>query len=163
MRESHGKPGEYVLSVFSDEQRRHFIIQFADVCTDLCCFYTNNLKNEQDTAPPHPRPPSLTESVPFRRHRLHHHPSAHRTSLHHETGHHQEVWSGVAQPCHQGNAHSCMYPNIREWSCPLLMTSSFCVQDKKWILNHEDVALGELLGKVSNLNSSSSNSPSALH
>ena len=32
VRESHGKPGEYVLSVFSDEQRRHFIIQYADVC-----------------------------------------------------------------------------------------------------------------------------------
>lgn len=32
VRESHGKPGEYVLSVFSDEQRRHFIIQLADVC-----------------------------------------------------------------------------------------------------------------------------------
>lgn len=31
VRESHGKPGEYVLSVFSDGQRRHFIIQFADV------------------------------------------------------------------------------------------------------------------------------------
>lgn len=31
VRESHGKPGEYVLSVFSDEQRRHFIIQYADV------------------------------------------------------------------------------------------------------------------------------------
>ncbi|XP_072272205.1 tyrosine-protein kinase Fer isoform X1 [Pyxicephalus adspersus] len=31
VRESHGKPGEYVLSVFSDSQRRHFIIQFADV------------------------------------------------------------------------------------------------------------------------------------
>lgn len=31
VRESHGKPGEYVLSVFSDDQRRHFIIQFADV------------------------------------------------------------------------------------------------------------------------------------
>uniref|UniRef100_A0A8C2ARJ5 Tyrosine-protein kinase n=1 Tax=Cyprinus carpio TaxID=7962 RepID=A0A8C2ARJ5_CYPCA len=30
VRESHGKPGEYVLSVFSDAQRRHFIIQFAD-------------------------------------------------------------------------------------------------------------------------------------
>ncbi|XP_035847522.1 tyrosine-protein kinase Fer-like [Sander lucioperca] len=33
VRESHGKPGEYVLSVFSDEQRRHFIIQYADVGT----------------------------------------------------------------------------------------------------------------------------------
>lgn len=33
VRESHGKPGEYVLSVFSDAQRRHFIIQFADVST----------------------------------------------------------------------------------------------------------------------------------
>lgn len=32
VRESHGKPGEYVLSVFSDGQRRHFIIQFVDVC-----------------------------------------------------------------------------------------------------------------------------------
>lgn len=31
MRESHGKPGEYVLSVFSDGQRRHFIIQYVDV------------------------------------------------------------------------------------------------------------------------------------
>lgn len=31
MRESHGKPGEYVLSVYSDGQRRHFIIQFVDV------------------------------------------------------------------------------------------------------------------------------------
>lgn len=31
VRESHGKPGEYVLSVFSDDQRRHFIIQYADV------------------------------------------------------------------------------------------------------------------------------------
>ncbi|KAM9694397.1 tyrosine-protein kinase Fer isoform 4-T12 [Trichechus inunguis] len=30
VRESHGKPGEYVLSVYSDGQRRHFIIQFAD-------------------------------------------------------------------------------------------------------------------------------------
>uniref|UniRef100_A0A3P9PST8 SH2 domain-containing protein n=1 Tax=Poecilia reticulata TaxID=8081 RepID=A0A3P9PST8_POERE len=29
VRESHGKPGEYVLSVFSDDQRRHFIIQFS--------------------------------------------------------------------------------------------------------------------------------------
>lgn len=31
VRESHGKPGEYVLSVFSDGQRRHFIIQYVDV------------------------------------------------------------------------------------------------------------------------------------
>ncbi|TSO37115.1 Tyrosine-protein kinase Fer [Bagarius yarrelli] len=30
VRESHGKPGEYVLSVFSESQCRHFIIQFAD-------------------------------------------------------------------------------------------------------------------------------------
>ncbi|KAM6364427.1 tyrosine-protein kinase Fer-like isoform 2-T2 [Pluvialis apricaria] len=30
VRESHGKPGEYVLSVFSDGQQRHFIIQYAD-------------------------------------------------------------------------------------------------------------------------------------
>ncbi|XP_034870913.1 tyrosine-protein kinase Fer isoform X2 [Mirounga leonina] len=30
VRESHGKPGEYVLSVYSDGQRRHFIIQFVD-------------------------------------------------------------------------------------------------------------------------------------
>ncbi|XP_073933093.1 tyrosine-protein kinase Fer isoform X4 [Castor canadensis] len=31
VRESHGKPGEYVLSVYSDGQRRHFIIQFVDI------------------------------------------------------------------------------------------------------------------------------------
>ncbi|KAK7880988.1 hypothetical protein WMY93_032383 [Mugilogobius chulae] len=30
VRESHGKPGEYVLSVYSEGQRRHFIIQYAD-------------------------------------------------------------------------------------------------------------------------------------
>nr|2KK6_A Chain A, Proto-oncogene tyrosine-protein kinase FER [Homo sapiens] len=30
VRESHGKPGEYVLSVYSDGQRRHFIIQYVD-------------------------------------------------------------------------------------------------------------------------------------
>lgn len=35
VRESHGKPGEYVLSVFSDGQRRHFIIQYADVSLTL--------------------------------------------------------------------------------------------------------------------------------
>lgn len=38
VRESHGKPGEYVLSVFSDGQRRHFIIQYADV---RLCYSTN--------------------------------------------------------------------------------------------------------------------------
>lgn len=38
VRESHGKPGEYVLSVFSDDQRRHFIIQYADVSQCLIKF-----------------------------------------------------------------------------------------------------------------------------
>lgn len=38
VRESHGKPGEYVLSVFSDDQRRHFIIQYADVSWCLKMF-----------------------------------------------------------------------------------------------------------------------------
>lgn len=33
VRESHGKPGEYVLSVYSEGQRRHFIIQYTDVST----------------------------------------------------------------------------------------------------------------------------------
>ncbi|EDL91831.1 tyrosine protein kinase FLK, isoform CRA_b [Rattus norvegicus] len=63
VRESHGKPGEYVLSVYSDGQRRHFIIQFVD-----------NLYRFEGTG----------------------------------------------------------FSNI---------------PDKKWVLNHEDVSLGELLGK----------------
>uniref|UniRef100_A0AAQ5YZ65 Tyrosine-protein kinase n=1 Tax=Amphiprion ocellaris TaxID=80972 RepID=A0AAQ5YZ65_AMPOC len=71
VRESHGKPGEYVLSVFSDEQRRHFIIQ-----------YEHHFSTKQ----------VITKK------------------------------SGV-----------------------VLLNP--VVKDKKWILNHEDVLLGELLGK----------------
>lgn len=40
---------------------------------------------------------------------------------------------------------------VCSWMCLLCfmdVTFDLCVQDKKWILNHEDVALGELLGKV---------------
>ncbi|XP_061479693.1 tyrosine-protein kinase Fer isoform X3 [Rhineura floridana] len=74
VRESHGKPGEYVLSVFSDGQRRHFIIQYADT-----------------------------------------------------------------QYRFEGTGFSTI---------PQLIEHHYTTkQDKKWILNHEDVTLGELLGK----------------
>ncbi|KAG9487956.1 hypothetical protein GDO78_007648 [Eleutherodactylus coqui] len=90
VRESHGKPGEYVLSVFSDTQRRHFIIQFAD-----------NLYRFEGTG--FPTIPQLIE--------------------HHYTT--KQV--------------------ITKKSGVVLLNP--VVKDKKWILNHEDVTLGELLGK----------------
>uniref|UniRef100_A0A8C7VST2 Tyrosine-protein kinase n=1 Tax=Oncorhynchus mykiss TaxID=8022 RepID=A0A8C7VST2_ONCMY len=88
VRESHGKPGEYVLSVFSDGQRRHFIIQFAD-----------NQYRFEGTG--FPTIPQLIE--------------------HHYTT--KQV--------------------ITKKSGVVLLNPV----DKKWILNHEDVLLGELLGK----------------
>uniref|UniRef100_A0A672K4F1 Tyrosine-protein kinase n=1 Tax=Sinocyclocheilus grahami TaxID=75366 RepID=A0A672K4F1_SINGR len=87
VRESHGKPGEYVLSVFSDGQRRHFIIQFAE-----------NQYRFEGTG--FPTIPQLIE--------------------HHYTT--KQV--------------------ITKKSGVVLLNP-----DKKWILNHEDVILGELLGK----------------
>ncbi|XP_041424297.1 tyrosine-protein kinase Fer [Xenopus laevis] len=90
VRESHGKPGEYVLSVFSDSQRRHFIIQFAD---DQYRFEGTGF----------PTIPQLIE--------------------HHYTT--KQV--------------------ITKKSGVVLLNP--VVKDKKWILNHEDVTLGELLGK----------------
>uniref|UniRef100_A0A8C5LPC4 Tyrosine-protein kinase n=1 Tax=Leptobrachium leishanense TaxID=445787 RepID=A0A8C5LPC4_9ANUR len=90
VRESHGKPGEYVLSVFSDTQRRHFIIQFAD-----------NQYRFEGTG--FPTIPQLIE--------------------HHYTT--KQV--------------------ITKKSGVVLLNP--VVKDKKWILNHEDVTLGELLGK----------------
>uniref|UniRef100_A0A671SDM3 Tyrosine-protein kinase n=1 Tax=Sinocyclocheilus anshuiensis TaxID=1608454 RepID=A0A671SDM3_9TELE len=87
VRESHGKPGEYVLSVFSDGQRRHFIIQFAD-----------NQYRFEGTG--FPTIPQLIE--------------------HHYTT--KQV--------------------ITKKSGVVLLNP-----DKKWILSHEDVILGELLGK----------------
>ncbi|XP_062410417.1 tyrosine-protein kinase Fer isoform X1 [Sardina pilchardus] len=90
VRESHGKPGEYVLSVFSDSQRRHFIIQFAD-----------NQYRFEGTG--FPTIPQLIE--------------------HHYTT--KQV--------------------ITKKSGVVLLNP--VVKDKKWILNHEDVILGELLGK----------------
>uniref|UniRef100_A0A8C7QYT9 Tyrosine-protein kinase n=1 Tax=Oncorhynchus mykiss TaxID=8022 RepID=A0A8C7QYT9_ONCMY len=90
VRESHGKPGEYVLSVFSDGQRRHFIIQFAD-----------NQYRFEGTG--FPTIPQLIE--------------------HHYTT--KQV--------------------ITKKSGVVLLNP--VVKDKKWILNHEDVLLGELLGK----------------
>ncbi|XP_048875793.1 tyrosine-protein kinase Fer isoform X3 [Brienomyrus brachyistius] len=90
VRESHGKPGEYVLSVFSDAQRRHFIIQFAD-----------NQYRFEGTG--FPTIPQLIE--------------------HHYTS--KQV--------------------ITKKSGVVLLNP--VVKDKKWILNHEDVILGELLGK----------------
>ncbi|KAM6987144.1 tyrosine-protein kinase Fer isoform 2-T2 [Aplochiton taeniatus] len=90
VRESHGKPGEYVLSVFSDAQRRHFIIQYAD----------NQYRFEGTGFLTIPR---LIE--------------------HHYTT--KQV--------------------ITKKSGVVLLNP--VVKDKKWILNHEDVILGELLGK----------------
>uniref|UniRef100_A0A3B3WS83 Tyrosine-protein kinase n=1 Tax=Poecilia mexicana TaxID=48701 RepID=A0A3B3WS83_9TELE len=87
VRESHGKPGEYVLSVFSDDQRRHFIIQFSQYRFEGTGF---------------PTIPQLIE----------HHFSS------------KQLLQRAAI--------------LKVW---------FPLQDKKWILNHEDVVLGELLGK----------------
>lgn len=90
VRESHGKPGEYVLSVFSDEQRRHFIIQYAD--------------------------------------------SQYRFE---GTG-----FSTIPQLIEH---HFSTKQVITKKSGVVLLNP--VVKDKKWILNHEDVTLGELLGK----------------
>ncbi|XP_051794209.1 tyrosine-protein kinase Fer isoform X2 [Acanthochromis polyacanthus] len=90
VRESHGKPGEYVLSVFSDEQRRHFIIQYAD--------------------------------------------SQYRFE---GTG-----FSTIPQLIEH---HFSTKQVITKKSGVVLVNP--VVKDKKWILNHEDVLLGELLGK----------------
>lgn len=90
VRESHGKPGEYVLSVFSDEQRRHFIIQYAE--------------------------------------------SQYRFE---GTG-----FSTIPQLIEH---HFSTKQVITKKSGVVLLNP--VVKDKKWILNHEDVQLGELLGK----------------
>ncbi|XP_015250984.1 tyrosine-protein kinase Fer [Cyprinodon tularosa] len=90
VRESHGKPGEYVLSVFSDDQRRHFIIQYAD-------------SQYRFEGTGFPTIPQLIE----------HHFSTKQV--------------------------------ITKKSGVILLNP--VVKDKKWILNHEDVVLGELLGK----------------
>ncbi|XP_006754326.1 PREDICTED: tyrosine-protein kinase Fer isoform X1 [Myotis davidii] len=90
VRESHGKPGEYVLSVYSDGQRRHFIIQYVD---SLYRFEGTGFSNI----------PQLID--------------------HHFTT--KQV--------------------ITKKSGVVLLNP--IVKDKKWILNHEDVTLGELLGK----------------
>ncbi|KAM4720434.1 tyrosine-protein kinase Fer [Anableps anableps] len=90
VRESHGKPGEYVLSVFSDDQRRHFIIQYAD-------------SQYRFEGTGFPTIPQLIE----------HHFSTKQV--------------------------------ITKKSGVVLLNP--VVKDKKWILNHEDVVLGELLGK----------------
>nr|XP_060617865.1 tyrosine-protein kinase Fer isoform X1 [Anolis sagrei ordinatus]XP_060617866.1 tyrosine-protein kinase Fer isoform X1 [Anolis sagrei ordinatus] len=90
VRESHGKPGEYVLSVFSDGQRRHFIIQYAD----------NQYRFEG-------------------------------------TG-----FSTIPQLIEH---HYTTKQVITKKSGVVLLNP--VVKDKKWILSHEDVTLGELLGK----------------
>ncbi|XP_036264840.1 tyrosine-protein kinase Fer isoform X6 [Pipistrellus kuhlii] len=90
VRESHGKPGEYVLSVFSDGQRRHFIIQYID---SLYRFEGTGFSNI----------PQLIE--------------------HHFTT--KKV--------------------ITKKSGVVLLNP--IAKDKKWVLSHEDVTLGELLGK----------------
>ncbi|XP_049460782.1 tyrosine-protein kinase Fer isoform X2 [Epinephelus fuscoguttatus] len=90
VRESHGKPGEYVLSVFSDEQRRHFIIQYAD--------------------------------------------SQYRFE-----------GTGFATIPQLIEHHFSTKQVITKKSGVVLLNP--VVKDKKWILNHEDVVLGDLLGK----------------
>nr|XP_011721769.1 tyrosine-protein kinase Fer isoform X4 [Macaca nemestrina]XP_011721770.1 tyrosine-protein kinase Fer isoform X4 [Macaca nemestrina] len=90
VRESHGKPGEYVLSVYSDGQRRHFIIQYVD---NMYRFEGTGFSNI----------PQLID--------------------HHYTT--KQV--------------------ITKKSGVVLLNP--IPKDKKWILSHEDVTLGELLGK----------------
>ncbi|KAM8779159.1 tyrosine-protein kinase Fer isoform 1-T4 [Rhynchonycteris naso] len=90
VRESHGKPGEYVLSVYSNGQRRHFIIQYVD---SMYRFEGTGFSNI----------PQLIE--------------------HHYTT--KQV--------------------ITKKSGVVLLNP--IAKDKKWVLNHEDVTLGELLGK----------------
>ncbi|XP_040608876.1 tyrosine-protein kinase Fer isoform X3 [Mesocricetus auratus] len=90
VRESHGKPGEYVLSVYSDGQRRHFIIQFVD-----------NLYRFEGTG-----------------------------------------FSNIPQLI---DHHFSTKQVITKKSGVVLLNP--IPKDKKWILNHEDVSLGALLGK----------------
>lgn len=45
VRERHGKPGEYVLSVYSDGQRRHFIMQYVDVRFQFSFYVYFNIVN----------------------------------------------------------------------------------------------------------------------
>ncbi|XP_012645702.1 tyrosine-protein kinase Fer isoform X4 [Microcebus murinus] len=90
VRESHGKPGEYVLSVYSDGQRRHFIIQYLD-----------NLYRFEGTG-----------------------------------------FSNIPQLI---DHHFSTKQVITKKSGVVLLNP--VPKDKKWILNHEDVILGELLGK----------------
>ncbi|XP_032332365.1 tyrosine-protein kinase Fer isoform X2 [Camelus dromedarius] len=90
VRESHGKPGEYVLSVFSDGQRRHFIIQFV-----------NNLYRFEGTG-----------------------------------------FSNIPQLI---DHHYTTKQVITKKSGVVLLNP--IPKDKKWVLNHEDVILGELIGK----------------
>ncbi|XP_028660653.1 tyrosine-protein kinase Fer isoform X1 [Erpetoichthys calabaricus] len=90
VRESHGKPGEYVLSVFSDGQRRHFIIQYAE----------NQYRFEG---------------------------------------------TGFATIPQLIEHHYTTKQVITKKSGVVLLNP--VVKDKKWVLNHEDVTLAELLGK----------------
>ncbi|KAG2466469.1 FER kinase, partial [Polypterus senegalus] len=91
VRESHGKPGEYVLSVFSDGQRRHFIIQYAE----------NQYRFEG---------------------------------------------TGFATIPQLIEHHYTTKQVITKKSGVVLLNP--VVKDKKWVLNHEDVTLAELLGKL---------------
>nr|XP_033785036.1 tyrosine-protein kinase Fer [Geotrypetes seraphini]XP_033785037.1 tyrosine-protein kinase Fer [Geotrypetes seraphini] len=90
VRESHGKPGEYVLSVFSDGQRRHFIIQYAE----------NQYRFEG---------------------------------------------TGFMTIPQLIDHHYTTKQVITKKSGVVLLNP--VMKDKKWVLNHEDVILGELLGK----------------
>ncbi|KAK4806753.1 hypothetical protein QYF61_005549 [Mycteria americana] len=164
VRESHGKPGEYVLSVFSDGQRRHFIIQYADnqyrfegtgfptipqlidhhyttkqiitkksgvvllnpVVKAMSSHFLGSRASIAIAVPPDDKrrnnecPPPSSFLLAF---------IAEQTSF------------GMEYPFGQfGSAVLAMSPP------KLLPTPSLL--DKKWALNHEDVTLGELLGKT---------------
>ncbi|XP_016077460.1 PREDICTED: tyrosine-protein kinase Fer isoform X1 [Miniopterus natalensis] len=102
VRESHGKPGEYVLSVFSDGQRRHFIIQNVD---NMYRFEGTGFSNI----------PQLID--------------------HHYT---------TKQVITKKSGVVLLNPIPKKTLQKFLFSLD---QDKKWVLNHEDVTLGELLGK----------------
>lgn len=139
MRESHGKPGEYVLSVFSDDQRRHFIIQYADVSRCLIKFSslrhcagvrTVSLYRVSTALKEQASPPFLsslsTISPPSR---------SSQRSL------------GLSCSTLSSRLPRHAYNRLDEFESGINFFVFF-LQDKKWILNHEDVMLGELLGKV---------------
>ncbi|XP_063094186.1 tyrosine-protein kinase Fer isoform X9 [Cavia porcellus] len=81
VRERHGKPGEYVLSVYSDGQRRHFIMQYVDAGLGLTlwCRLVSNLQRCSCLSLLHS---GIARPWIFK------HPSTDRSSLYNKTSHH---------------------------------------------------------------------------